>query len=200
MSFEKEFEHSQHLFDSALEEFITKGYENASINIILENAGMSKGQFYYHFENKEGLYFALIDIMVTRKQEFLAKMMKPEDFEQDIFSIFKTLLKYGLAFARAYPMINQFSESFIREKGSPIYQTAIKLYSFEENDAITSLVDRAYHNNEFEDEFPLEFIRSIIGYLFNNVVELLDFTNIDQAEDQMNHLIDFMKTGLASKP
>ena len=200
MSFDKEFEHRQQLFDAALEEFISGGYENASINTILTNAGMSKGQFYYHFKSKEELYFALIDIMVKRKVEFLSQLMKPEDYAQDIFSIFKTQLQYGLAFAREYPEINRFSESFIREKGNLIYKKAMEMYSFEENDAVTALVERAYQNNEFRDEFPLPFIKTTIGFLFNNVVELLNFGNFDEVEEQMNYLIDFMKTGLASKP
>ena len=77
---------------------------------------------------------------------------------------------------------------------------ALKLYSFEENDAITALVDQAFHNHEFRQGLPLPFIRSMIGHFFNHVVELLDFTHVDQIEEQMNYLIDFMKAGLASDP
>jgi AcrR family transcriptional regulator len=73
MSFEKDFEHSQELFDYALEEFSMLGYEQASINAILEKAGMSKGQFYYHFKSKEDLYLALIDEVITRKKAFMAR-------------------------------------------------------------------------------------------------------------------------------
>ena len=67
MVFETTFEHREELVEAALEEFIAKGYEQASINTILRAAGMSKGQFYYHFENKEGLYLALIGILIERK-------------------------------------------------------------------------------------------------------------------------------------
>ena len=52
MSFAKTFEHKQKLLDAALAEFNEYGYEQASINRILAQAGMSKGQFYYHFKNK----------------------------------------------------------------------------------------------------------------------------------------------------
>jgi AcrR family transcriptional regulator len=43
------------LIDSAVKEFAAHGYENASINLILEGAGFSKGAFYYYFDDKTDL-------------------------------------------------------------------------------------------------------------------------------------------------
>lgn len=44
------------LLDPAEREFIEKGFNNASLNNILREAGMSKGQAYYYIENKADLY------------------------------------------------------------------------------------------------------------------------------------------------
>ena len=197
MSFEKEFEHSEKLFQAALEEFVAHGYEQASLNSILDKAGMSKGQFYYHFKNKEGLYLALIDVMVAKQKQFLDSHMNPEDFAQDIFGIFQTQIRYGMAFAREYPGISQFSESFLREKGTPIYETALESHSFEDNQAINALIERAYANGEFREDLPLSFIKGIIGYLFTHIPDMLELSNVTDFEDPMNHLVTFIKTGLA---
>ncbi len=131
MGFDKSFEHREALFDAGLEEFAAKGYDQASINAILKVAGMSKGQFYYHFKNKEGLYFALIDVLIAKKREFLAATMTPDEFEQDIFTIFQTQIRYGMQFAQSYPAINRFAESFVKEKGNTIYKKAMSKYNFE---------------------------------------------------------------------
>jgi AcrR family transcriptional regulator len=197
MSFDKEFEHNEKLFEAALEEFISHGYEQASINTILDKAGMSKGQFYYHFKNKEGLYLALIDVMIEKKKEFLDSVMKPEDFAQDIFGIFQTQIRYGMAFAREYPGISQFSESFLREKGTPIYDKALEIHSFEDNDAIGTLIERAYTNGEFREDLPLDFVKGIIGYLFTHIPDMLELANVTDFEDPMTNLVAFMKNGLA---
>lgn len=45
----------ENLISSAIEEFIKKGYDGASIDAIAAKAGVSKGGFYYHFPNKEVL-------------------------------------------------------------------------------------------------------------------------------------------------
>jgi TetR/AcrR family transcriptional regulator len=197
VSFTREFEHSQELFDAAVTEFVARGYEVASINTILETAGMSKGQFYYHFKNKEGLYFALIEVMIAKKRAFMAQVMESADFQQDLFTLFQTQIRYGLAFARDYPAINRFSESFLREKGNAIYTKAIARFNLENDAAINGLVARAYHNGELRTDLPLAFMQKIIGYLFSHVVELVDLSRMADAEENLNYLLAFMKCGLA---
>ena len=43
------------LLSAAMEEFMEKGYDGASIDAIAAKAGVSKGGFYYHFENKDAI-------------------------------------------------------------------------------------------------------------------------------------------------
>lgn len=67
------------LLDPAKAEFIEHGYEGASLNRILSNAKMSKGQAYYYITGKSDLYLAVCtqsfsDILddVRSKSELLA--------------------------------------------------------------------------------------------------------------------------------
>ncbi|MCG8353481.1 MAG: TetR/AcrR family transcriptional regulator [Chloroflexales bacterium] len=200
MSFAKTFEHNQALFHAALQEFSGAGYEQASINIILKHAGMSKGQFYYHFKNKQDLYFALIEILITRKQAFLAGVMQAEDFNQDIFTIFKTQIRHGIAFAKAHPDIHAFSESFLREKGNTIYEAVMARFNFENDAALSQLIENAYQRGEFQEYMPLSFVKKTIGYLFAHAADLTDLPDDDNAEENLDRLVDFMKTGLARNP
>ncbi|MEO0565367.1 MAG: TetR/AcrR family transcriptional regulator, partial [Chloroflexota bacterium] len=172
------------------------GYENASINVILSAAGMSKGQFYYHFKNKEALYLALIGVLIDRKQVFLASVMQPEDFQQDIFTILEVQIRYGLAFAQEYPKINQFAESFIKEKGTPIYQSALAAHNFQDNTAMDQLVAAAHARGEFRADLPQSFIRRAIGHLLTNAVDIADLDAAADSEAKLKHLIAFMRAGL----
>lgn len=196
MSFKKQFEHQQDLFRAALEEFSVAGYDQASINAILEKAGMSKGQFYYHFENKQGLYFALIEVLISRKQSFLAEVMRPEDLQQDFFSILKTQIRYGARFARNHADIHAFSESFLREKGNAIYDQVLEAFNLENNTGLNLLIERAFNEGEFREELPLSFVRKTVGYLFTHASDLTDLTSPDHAEENLDRLIEFMRAGL----
>ncbi len=196
MMFNKDFQHNEALFQAAVREFSEAGYEQASINTILTNSGMSKGQFYYHFENKQALYLALIEIMIERKQTFLAGVMRPEDFNQDIFTILKTQIEHGIAFAQDNPEIQAFSDSFLREKGNAIYATVMERFNFEDSGAFDQLIETAYHKGEFREAFPLSFLQKTIGYLFTHVTDLTDLSTADNAQENLDCLVEFMKSGL----
>lgn len=202
MTFDNNFEHSDALFDAAMEAFISQGYEQASINQILQKAGMSKGQFYYHFKNKEGLYLALIGVMIERKRTFLAQVLRPEDFQADIFTLFKRQVRYGMAFAAEYPVINQFAERFLKEKGQPIYEKALAENNFEDNQGLNQLIEMAFQKGDFRQDLPLPFIKKTITYLFTHFGDIVRQDDgqwdYEDVEDDLNHLIDFMKSGLAA--
>lgn len=197
MSFDKPFEHDEALYQAALREFTERGYEQASINTILQASGMSKGQFYYHFGSKEGLYLALAGVVIEKKRAFLTQVIKPEDFRQDLFGVLQAQVRYSLAFARQHPEIEQFSRSFIREKGSAIYAKALAVYNFEDDSALAALIDQAYRNGELRDDLPPAFVRHIIGYMFTHAVDIVDLTDTETTEQNLLHLIAFLKSGLA---
>lgn len=197
MSFAKSFEHKQKLLDAALEEFNSFGYEQASINRILDKAGMSKGQFYYHFKSKEALYFALMDLGVEKKLAFFESLKLEEQNPQDIFDLFKMQIRYGLAFALEHPDIYALSQTFLREKGNAIYEKVLARSDFRENELIGQMVEAAYQRGEFRKDFPLPFIKQMIGYLFNQVADFASLEDPDVMEQNLNYLIDFMRNGLA---
>lgn len=195
----KAFERRQEVIDAALREFSSKGYKGASLNNILKDAQISKGTFYYHFKSKEDLYFFLIGILIDEKKEFLKDRIKPEDFNKDIFSIFRLQAKLGVEFAINNPHINDFSKSFIKEKGSSIYDKALGRYNFKDDASIKALIDNAYAKGEIRDDMPKEFAERLIGHLFTNLVELSSAVNVEDYEKQINYLIEFMKNGLAKR-
>lgn len=54
-------ERQERLFESAAEEFGTRGFAEASLNRILERSGMSKSSLYYYFEDKADLFTSLLE-------------------------------------------------------------------------------------------------------------------------------------------
>ena len=52
------------LIKTAYDLFITKGYENTSVDEIIAKAGIAKGTYYYHFESKEQMLEEVIDMMI----------------------------------------------------------------------------------------------------------------------------------------
>src|SRR2546427_12168978 len=57
----------QRLLDSALGVFARHGYERATVDAIVREAGFSKGAFYVHFESKDDLFWAMLEQRINRQ-------------------------------------------------------------------------------------------------------------------------------------
>ncbi len=47
--------------DAAIKLFCTRGFSAASVDDICEEAGISKGAFYHHFESKQVIFLDLLE-------------------------------------------------------------------------------------------------------------------------------------------
>lgn len=72
-------ERQNEILEIAIEEFSAKGYNNANINIIAKNAGISIGLMYKYFATKEDLFFTCISKGMLILQETLEEIMKSSD-------------------------------------------------------------------------------------------------------------------------
>ena len=59
-------EKRERLMEAAAQEFAAHGYDDASLNRILETVQMSKGAAYYYFEDKLDLFFTVIRYCIER--------------------------------------------------------------------------------------------------------------------------------------
>jgi AcrR family transcriptional regulator len=59
-------ERRDRLFQSAAEEFAAQGFEGASLNRIIERAGIAKSSLYYYFDDKRDLFEQLIQSVIER--------------------------------------------------------------------------------------------------------------------------------------
>lgn len=195
MSFRADFAHKERLIEAAIDEFVEAGYGKASLNRILARAGVSKGQFYHHFANKQALYLGLVELMIDRKRAFMVSADPPDDGD-DFFDRLRAQLQIGLSFARADPRLERFSRSFLRERGRPIHAAVLERFPLGRGDALGAMVDAALAASEFTDELSSAFVRRAVGVVMTHSAELLDAESTTQLEDGLDELIAFLRRAL----
>jgi AcrR family transcriptional regulator len=62
--------------EKAYEEFVNNGIDNISLNQLISNIGISKGQFYHYFKTKEDLIFEVMSHKTIEGFEFCDKALK----------------------------------------------------------------------------------------------------------------------------
>ena len=80
---ESAIETKKKILDSAMAEFLEKGFMNASLRTIASNAGLTTGAMYRHFKDKDALFCALVDdaIDMATKTVMLADVSHHLDFD-----------------------------------------------------------------------------------------------------------------------
>jgi AcrR family transcriptional regulator len=68
----------QLLVDAGLSVFARCGYERATVDEIVREAGFSKGAFYVHFDSKEDLFWEMLQDRIDTQQETLRQAIDPE--------------------------------------------------------------------------------------------------------------------------
>ena len=63
------------LLKIAYDMFITQGYENTSVDEIIEKAQIAKGTYYYHFQSKEQMLEEVIDMMIASETEMAEQVI-----------------------------------------------------------------------------------------------------------------------------
>lgn len=76
-------EKKQRITQAALEEFAANRFDNASTNTIVKNCDISKGSLFKYFENKEDLYFYLVDTVAAKMAQETEDKVK--DLPKDVY-------------------------------------------------------------------------------------------------------------------
>lgn len=108
------------ILNAALKEFVQKGYENASTNEIVKEAGISKGLLFHYFRNKKQLYLFLYDYAVDRiMTDFFEKI---DHLEKDILLKWRQMVLLKMALIKKYPDLFHFLMGAVIEDSIEINQ------------------------------------------------------------------------------
>lgn len=78
-------EQQQAILRAARDEFAGRGFHDASLNRIIEAAGISKGSMYYYFDDKEDLYTCVVRTDLERLFDRLGPFLLPDGGSPDEF-------------------------------------------------------------------------------------------------------------------
>jgi TetR/AcrR family transcriptional regulator len=187
------------LREAAIDEFSMKKYEDASLNDILKNSGMSKGSLYHHFGDKFGLYLAMMDIIVKRKISYFYPVMRRKaDSNSDFFSSLKEIMKSTMDFMLADERLHHLFNRVMEE--SEEFRT--RLYDFFPYDYTRYFSDyicQAVKSGQIDSRYPPEFVAKILEIMFSNIHKLIFTGDPDELINTANQVVDMIQYGISSK-
>ncbi len=199
-------EDKRHLIESTgLDEFAEFGFEKASINRIVDTAGIAKGSFYQYFENKSDLYKHIMNCIGEQKLNYVTPVMQnPSD--SDFFTLLGEIYSAGLAFAKDNPKAGKVGFEMYKNQSTPLFKEIYQEAMVMGIAYYGSLLDLAISRGEVDPDIDKNFIsHMLIGlqvasfdYYFAAITGGNDdLTNwAEDIKPTVNKMIDFIKGGI----
>lgn len=102
------------IINAALRTFAIKGYKDASTDVIVKEAGISKGLLFHYFTSKQGLYDFICDYSTKYMILELTRTVKKS--EKDCFEIMSAITSARARVMKNYPFMHQFLLSIKNEE------------------------------------------------------------------------------------
>jgi AcrR family transcriptional regulator len=190
------------ILQAAVDEFALHPFEQASINRIVERAGIAKGSFYQYFENKKDLFIYLLDEITREKLAFLSPVMSQTP-RPDFFQLLRRLYLEGIRFAVKYPRYAEISRKLLASKDSPIYLEVVQKSRQTSISFFKSLLQEAIQKGEVRDDIDEDMLAYLVGELNTLIIEYY-LENISPKYDEemidvLDKFIDFLRFGIARR-
>lgn len=87
----------ERILDACRSEFAENGYQRASTNVIVKNAGIPKGTLFFFFGSKQRLFLYLVDTAVGAYRNYMDKNIGvlPSDLFERMFHMFDVRMRFA---------------------------------------------------------------------------------------------------------
>lgn len=188
----------ERILPAAREEFLEKGFEQASMRSIAGKVGMSAAGLYRHFADKEALFTALVEPALTAVEEWY-QLHKDFDYEMlernDLDQMWESGADTGLIVNVVYPNFDAFKLLICRSEGTRYADYLHQLVLLEQRETIAFMEaakKKGIEVKEMREEEMHLLMSAYVTALFEVVVH--DFP-MEDAVHYMKTFQDFFCSG-----
>ena len=114
-----ESDKQQRILDTAVDEFSSHGFRQASVNRIVQRLGIAKGSIFQYFGTKEGLFQVIFDHAVELVRRSL-RQVKQQTVETDFFERIRRSLIAGVDFIDHHPAVYKIYLKMVFQEDFPL--------------------------------------------------------------------------------
>ncbi|WP_082233154.1 TetR/AcrR family transcriptional regulator [Halobacillus massiliensis] len=174
-----EDEKRERILRAAFLEFAEKGYDQASTNAIVKNAGIGKGMLFYYFKNKKALYYYLMKYSLNViTEEYFQRI---DITESDFIERFKQASQVKMETYLENPELFRFTGTFLVQQEENLSEDLKKRLNDVQKQGFSIIydnIDYSLFRKDIDVEKAFNLIRwSIDGYQ-NEIKERLKGQNL----------------------
>ena len=183
------------LLESAKKEFLEKGYNKASLRDICANAGVTTGSLYFFFENKAGLFSAIVDGPVRglkkllndhfrEDREYMSRICDIDKIDMDHDDVTDAIVDYIYSNYDSFMLILNASEN-------TMYENTIDELVDMTQKSIPMMIDKMPGYKT--DEYMCHWMAHISIESFINVIK--HEKNVEVAKKRLRPIMNYLVQG-----
>ncbi|MBW1916852.1 MAG: TetR/AcrR family transcriptional regulator [Deltaproteobacteria bacterium] len=192
---------------AALAEFADKGYQQASINVMVANTGIAKGSMYQYFKDKKGIFLYIFEFAISLVRCTLMQV-KEATREEDFFTRLEKSLLAGVEFIRHHPRIYGIYLKILFDQHVPQRQQLLKAIRQFAAEYFQSLLRQGLERGELRADLPGSAVIFLLDALFDRFLQAtcvpffdvtlgLEQAPAEEIEQRVQELIELLRAGLA---
>lgn len=193
------------IIDASVYEFANNGYKNASVNKIVENAGISKGSLFNYFKSKNLLFDHIYQIALREVKTYLAKV-RDESENDDFFTRFSKIINSGVAFINKHPRLARIYFRLLNSDDSPHGKAIIQRLHSEAIRYLTEFVETGIERKELRSELNPNTVAFLMESTLNRILQVHYLEIFDaksaiskNSGEWIDEIVNTLKMGLSAK-
>lgn len=148
------------MLESAIRAFARRGYASTSVDAILEATGLSKPTLYYYFENKAGLFRAILAFAYDETFRLMSEATaRAGKAEEKLVNVAEALF----VFAKAHEDLMRLVLTTVFAASSELPPRSVDLAKRRRNfELVRKIVEEAQQTGEFKDTYDSAEIAQLI--------------------------------------
>ncbi len=194
------------LLEIAIDEFASKGFKNANINIIAKNAGISIGLMYKYFATKDDLFITCLKYGMTKLEHSLNDIMLSDDrLLVKTEKLIRTICSHSKKYSKYISLYNEVGA----EKGtSERTRLMVEEIETKRSSIYIETITKAFENKDVRADLDPK----LFAFFLDNLLTMLQFSytcdyyrerfliytgiDIDEADEEMiiSQLLKFIES------
>lgn len=189
------------IVNASISEFAERDYETASMNKVVERAGIAKGSLFNYFKTKSSLYFHIYHLALGEVKTYLRKV-RDETTDLPFDVRLAKIVDSGIQFITEHPRLARIYFRLIYSNDSPNRKKIVGELQSMSDEYLGSIIQDALDRNELDAQldkpqsvFFLDAVLTRFLKDYHEVLELGDQNKFDR-EQWVISITEFISKGL----
>jgi AcrR family transcriptional regulator len=201
-------EKRKRILDAAITEFADKSYDNASMNMVVERAEISKGALFKYFQSKSGLFAYVYRMALSRVKDYL-RDVRDESRDAPFFQRLEMIMRAGIAFIQGHPRLARIYYRIMFTGDSPYKKEILAELREESLKFIQSFVEQGIERGELRSDLDPRIAAFVLESVLDRFmqahhVQFLDHSlnlyqaSTDASERWIGEIIELFRKGMGT--